>query len=138
MVNKLSFVSETDHSFFIFLQTLKRHSASSYIWEISTEEGLALPDELNLKFQVNYGKDMIFEDTPFHAHFDFKDFKVRLTQLNWHLWIVPNCDPFCFRPCICSSVVSIQPKVAANYAKLPVSVLCPSQWSRSTIAATHP
>ena len=75
------------------LQTLKRHSASSFIWEVSSETAEeALPDELKLKFQVNYGKDMIFEDTPFDAHFDFKDFKVSGDLVTYELWTmeVPN------------------------------------------------
>ena len=122
------------------LQTLKRHSASSFIWEVSSETAEeALPDELKLKFQVNYGKDMIFEDTPFDAHFDFKDFKVSGDLVPYELcYGGTQCLIFIFRPCTCSSVVSIPPKGVANYARLPVSVLCPLASNRSTIAVTHP
>ena len=114
---------------------MKRHSASSFIWEVSTETEEALPDELKLKFQVNYGQDMIFEDTPFDAHFDFKDFKVSFITPYGLLKLIFLCI---FRLCIYSSVVSIPLKGVANYARLPVSVLCLLAYSRSTTAVTHP
>ena len=129
----------------ISLQSLKRHSASSFIWEVmeAKDQGEPLPDELKLNFQVNYGKDMIFQDTPFCTNFSFKDFKVSIFgevtqslstifQLKSHL-----CCPCFSRPNICWSAVLIQPKVV-NYAKLPVSVHCPLQLNRSTIVLTHP
>ena len=70
-------------------QDLKRLSPSSFIWEIQpVSNGNPIPDELKVKVEIYYGLkhalfsnavevEPAFEQKPFCANFDFKDFKVR-------------------------------------------------------------
>ena len=131
--------------YLFILQTLKRHSASSFIWEVSTETEEALPDELKLKFQVNYGQDMIFEDTPFDAHFDFKDFKVSLITpygllglifMYFQTLYLLKCriDPtkggseLCKASSICSLSISLQQINHSSYTSLMYEVTYQNQY----------
>ena len=63
------------------------------MWEIEPVNSNAIPDELKANVEIYYGRkkagEESFEQNPFCANFEFKDFKV-LTNNLIHSSFIPN------------------------------------------------
>jgi len=104
---------------------LKRLSPSSFMWEIEPVNSNAIPDELKANVEIYYGRkkagEESFEEIPFCANFEFKDFK---TQFLLRCRIDPaKGGELCRASSICSLSITLEQIGKNSHKSLMYEVL---------------